>query len=154
VLGYAVFSVFVDRATPAVVEAFGGVAGLPPELVRFGLAAVPWFVLVVTVLDRGRRRLVALGVCSRRDVERARRERRAPTEAAFLFSLAGVVAAWTFEAAVAAGVSLVRAAGTLDPSRVVSLELVAMVVRFVAFGGATRALDRQVAEGVRSLAAE
>jgi hypothetical protein len=65
--------------------------------------------------------------------------------------LGGVVAAWTFEPAVAAGISLVHAAASLDPSVVVPVEFAAMIVFFVAFSGATRALDRLVVGGVRAV---
>jgi hypothetical protein len=157
VLGYVVFYVFVDRATPAIVDALAtALPDVAASLFRAGLAAVLWFVLAATLLDQLRRQLAALGVGSRADVRRAERPRAAPTGlqlAGYLvvFLLGGVVAVWTFEPAVRAGISLIWIVGTLDVTRFVFLEFVLMVVFFVAFASATRALDRLIIGGIRSV---
>lgn len=155
VLGFVAFYVFVDRATPTVVDVLAvAVPAASPSLVRLGLAATLWFVLAVTLLDRARRQLAALGVGSRDDVGRAERSRAAPTRLQFagylvVLLLGGVVAAWTFEPAVRTGIALIRTVATLDVAAFDPLGFVTMVVFFVAFAGATRALDRLVVGGIR-----
>lgn len=156
-LGFAVFYVFVERATPTVVDVVtAALADVAPSLVRLGLAAALWFVLAATVLDQARRQLAALGVGSHDDVDRSERSRGAPTGLRWLgylvASLAGgAVAAWTFEGAVATGISLIRAVAALDVAGVAPLEFVAMIVFFVAFGIATRSLDRLVVGTLRRI---
>lgn len=157
VLGFAVFSVFVERATPAVVDVFTtAVPGLSASTVRFGLAALLWFVLAVTLLDQLQRQLAAVGVGSRSAVARADREAGTPGAArllAYLGGLAvgGTVAVWTFETAVQSGVTMIRIVGTLDTSAFVLVEVLAMVVFFVGFAVATHSLDRLVVGTVRRL---
>lgn len=157
VLGYVVFYVFVDRATPTVVDVV--IAVLPdvsPSLVRLGLAGALWFILAVTLLDQIRRQLAALGVGSRDDVSRAEQARGAPTDIQLVgylvvLLLGGIIAAWTFEPAIRSGISLIRVVGTLDVTRFMFPEVVLMVVFFIAFAIATRALDRLLIGSVRKL---
>jgi hypothetical protein len=159
-LGYVVFYIFVDRATPTVVDVF--TAALPdvsPSLVRLGLAGALWFILAVTLIDQLRRQLAALGVGSRDDVSRAERSRGAPTDLRLVgylvvLLLGGIVAVWTFEPAVRAGIAMIRIVGTLDVSGFVLLKFVLMVVFFVAFASATRALDRLIIGGIRKMLAD
>lgn len=156
-LGYVVFYVFVDRATSTVVGVV--TTALPtvsPSLVRLGLAAMLWLILVVTFLDQLRRQLVALGVGSRDDVSRAERSRDAPTdlrlvEYLVVLLVGGIIAAWTFEPAVQSGISLLWIVGTLDATRFALLEFVQMIGFFITFASATRALDRLIIGGVRKL---
>lgn len=157
VLGYVVFYVFVDRATPTVVEVLA--AALPniaSSLVRLGLAGALWFILAVTLIDQLRRQLAALGVGSRDDVSRAERSRVAPTGLQLggylvVLLLGSIIATWTFEPAIRAGITFIQIVGTLDTSVFVLVEFVLMVVFFVAFAGVTRALDRLIIGSVRRL---
>jgi hypothetical protein len=157
VLGYVVFYVFVDRATPTVVDVLTtAIPDLTPSLVRLGLAMVLWFVLAAILLDQTRRQLAALGLGSRSDVRRARRRRAAPSNLQFVGYLlvvlvGGTVAAWTFEPAVRAGIAVVRVVATLDVVAFAPLDLVTIAVFFVAFSGATHALDRVVIGSIRRL---
>lgn len=157
VVGYAVFYVFVERATPTTVDVFTtAVPGIAAETVRLALAALLWFVLAVTVLEQLQRQLAALGVGTRTAVARADREAGTPGETrllAYLGGLAagGAVAVWTFETAVQAGIALIRIVGTLDSSAFVTVEFVVMVVFFVGFAVATHSLDRLVIGTVRRL---
>jgi hypothetical protein len=65
ILGYVLFYVLVDRATPVVVETFSEtVLDLSPSFLEFGLAMALWFVLGVTAIDQVRRQLAALGLVS------------------------------------------------------------------------------------------
>lgn len=151
-LGFALFYVLVDRATPTVVDVLSG--ALPPSLVGFGLAAALWFVLAVTVLDQTRRQLAALGVVGY-DPSRGRPgDAVAPSESralAYLVGLlvGGLVTVWTYEGAVGTAVSLLRAVAALDAGAFVTVEFVVMVVFFVSFGVAIRSLDRLVVGGLR-----
>jgi hypothetical protein len=97
-------------------------------LVRLGLAVLLWFILVVTFLDQLRRQLAALGFGSRGEQSRG-----APTDLRLVgylvaLLLGGTIAAWTFEPAVQAGISLIWIVGTLDPTRFALLEFVLMIV--------------------------
>lgn len=158
-LGYVLFYVIVTRATPTVVEVAGDVLpGLSPSLVRLGLAVLLWFVLVVTVIDQGRRQLVALGLIGGDGREYGVWAQVVPTESRaagylVLLLVGGVVAAWTYEGAIDTAVSLVPAVATLDVGAFVSVEFLLLVVFFVAYGVATHAVDRLVIGGVRSLLA-
>lgn len=158
-LGYALFYVVVERATPAVVEVFGdALPDVSPSAVRFALAAALWFVLAVTVLDQLRRQLAALGIVGDDSAGRRAWDRYVPSASRTivhfgLLVVGGVVAAATFESGVDAAVSLVRVVGTLDPGAFVLGEFLEMVVFFVAFGVATHAMDRLLVDGVRSLLA-
>ena len=159
-LGYVVFYVFVDRATPTVVDVLtAAVPDMAASLIRLGLAGVLWFILAVTLIDQLRRQLAALGIGGRDDVSRAERSRVAPTELRFVGYLAvlllgGIVAAWTFEPAIRAGINFIRIVGTLDVSAFVIVEFVLMIVFFIAFASATRALDRLIIGGIRKLLTE
>jgi len=156
-LGYVVFYIFVQRATPTVVDVLtGALPELTPSQVRLGLAVVLWFILVVTVVDQVRRQLAAFGVGSPDDVDRAERQGSLLTESQVATYLAvlvvgGLLAAWTFERAVASGIALIRIAGSLDVSAFAPLDFATMIVFFVSFAGATRALDRLVVGGIRKL---
>lgn len=151
-LGFALFYVLVDRATPTVVDVISG--ALPPSLVGLGLAAALWFVLAVTVLDQARRQLAALGVVGEDRSGGRPDDRVAPSESralAYLVGLlvGGLVAVWTYEGAVGTAVSLLRAVAALDAGAFATVEFVAMVAFFVSFGVATRSLDRLVVGGFR-----
>jgi len=151
-LGYVVFYVFVDRATSTVVEVVStAIPSMSPSVVRLGLAVLLWFILVVTFLDQLRRQLAALGFGSRGEQSRG-----APTDLRLVgylvaLLLGGTIAAWTFEPAVQAGISLIWIVGTLDPTRFALLEFVLMIVFFVSFASATRALDRLIIGSIRKL---
>ena len=75
-LGYGLFYVVVERATPTVVAVVGDAVG-DAALVRLGLALALWFVLAVTLIDQLQRQLAALGVVSG---DGSRRWRLAPFE--------------------------------------------------------------------------
>ncbi|WP_049981144.1 hypothetical protein [Halolamina rubra] len=157
-LGYVLFYVLVDRVTPAVVELFSEtVLEFSPSFVGFGLAALLWFVLAVTVLDELRRQLAALGVVAGQPRVRVW-SRVSPGSLRTLGYLVGLivgagVAALTFEPAVATILSLIPAVATVDPARIDLVGLLVMVVFFVAYSTATHALDRLVIGTVRSLSA-
>jgi hypothetical protein len=156
-LSYVVFYIFVDRATPTVVDVV--TTALPdtsPSLVQLGLAGALWFIFAVTLLEQLRRQLAALGVGSREGVSRAEGSRATPTDRQVLgyvvvLLVGGIVAVWTFEPAIQAGLGLIRGVATLDGTAFVPREFVLMVVFFVSFGTATRALDRLVIGGIRRL---
>lgn len=155
ILGFVVFYVFVGRATPTIVEVFTTATGMAASAVGFGLAAVLWFIFAVTVLDLGRRQLAAVGVGSEDSVDEITRQGGVPSETRALFYLAvtvvgGVVAWWTFETAVETGIDLIRLVGTLDTAAFDLVGFVVMILFFVSFGAATRALDRLVVGGVRT----
>jgi hypothetical protein len=155
-LGYVLFYVLVDRATPTLVATVGDVLpDVAPSAVRFWLAATLWFVLVVTVLDQARRQLVALGVWE--GSERSRSRWRSPLEDSAWYvpylALAlggGAVAAWTFDRAVETVVALIPAVAALDPDPFLSGAFVVVVVFFVSFAVATFAIDRVVIGAIRS----
>lgn len=156
VLSFVVFYVFVERATPTVVDVLFGVLDVAPSAIGFGLAALLWFVLAVTAIDQVRRQFAALGVGSREDVARAHRGRATPSEPQALAYVAlllvgGLVAYWTFEPAVRSGIDLIQFAATLDSAVFVPVDVVLMVVFFVAFAAATKSLDRLTIGAVRTL---
>lgn len=155
-LGYVLFYVLVDRVTPAVVDVFSEtVLDVSPSVVRVGLAALLWFVLVVTAVDELRRQLAALGVVT--DQPRVRGWSRVALSslrtAGYLVALAGGggVAALTFERAVGTIQSLIPVVATVDPAGIDLLEVFVMVVFFVAYSTATHALDQLVIGAIRSL---
>ena len=158
-LGYLLFYVVVDRATPTVVDVLGG-AGVTPSLVRLGLAAFLWFVLVVTALDQARRQLAALGVVGGADgTDGSVWSPALPSETqalayVALLVLGGLVAAWTFEAAVGTVVSLVRVVATLDPGAIALGEVLVTVAFFVSFETAAYAADRLLVGGARTMLTE
>jgi hypothetical protein len=161
VLGYALFYVVVDRATPTVVDALGSVlGGVTAGSIRLGLAALLWFVLVVTVIDQARRQFTALGLLG--DADAADGNIWSPvvpseTQAlayVVLLALGGLVAAWTFESAVGTVVSLIRVVVTLDLGAFVLGEFLVMVVFFVSFEVAAYAADRLLVGGFRTMLVE
>jgi hypothetical protein len=157
VLGYALFYVVVDRATPTVVDVLGGVlGGVTAGSIRLGLAALLWFVLVVTVIDGARRQLAALGVVGDGEPDRSVWSPVIPSETqalayVVLLALGGLVAAWTFESAVGTVVSLIRVVVTLDLGAFVLGEFLVMVVFFVSFEVAAYAADRLLVGGFRTM---
>ncbi|KAB1185377.1 MULTISPECIES: hypothetical protein [Haloferax] len=157
ILGFVVFYIFVERATPTIVAVFStAIPGLSASAIGFGIAALLWFIFVVTILDQLRRQLAALGVGSRGDVERSTREGGTPSGTLVLLYvgavvLGGAIAAWSFERAVDAGIMMIQIVGTLDITRFDLLAFVVMIVFFVSFGAATRALDRLVIGGFRAV---
>jgi hypothetical protein len=159
-LGYALFYVIVDRATPIVVDVFGGVLGATAASVRLGLAAFLWFVLVVTAVDQARRQLAALGVVGDADVtDGSIWSPAVPSETqalayVVLLVLGGLVAAWTFEGAIGTLVSLIRVVAALDPGAFVLGEFLVMALFFVSFEAATYAADRLLVGGVRAMLLE
>ncbi|CQR51696.1 MULTISPECIES: hypothetical protein [Haloferax] len=162
-LGFVVFYLFVERATPTVVDILtSAVTGLSASAVGFGLAAVLWFVFAVTTLDQLRRQLAALGLVSDdgRRTDGARSVRAAPSALRLLSSavvavVAGFIAAVTFDRAVDAGIALIRLVADLGLGVFLFgafplVEFLVMVVFFVSFGAATRSLDRLVVGSVRA----
>lgn len=156
-LGYLLFYVVVDRATPTVLsvaaEVFPDVAS---SAVGFALASLLWFVLAVTVLDQGRRQAVAAGLVDGDAGTTSIWPSVLPDETTdqlylALLVVSGLVAASTFETAVETLVSLVRIVAALD---VAALDLVALLttaVFFVAYEAATFSLDRLLVGTVRRL---
>ena len=158
-LGYALFYVIVDRATPIVVDVFGGVLGATAASVRLGLAAFLWFVLVVTAADQARRQLAALGVVGDGETDESIWSPVVPSETqalayVVLLALGGLVAAWTFESAVGTVVSLIRVVTALDLGAFALGEVLVMALFFVSFEAATYAADRLLVGGVRAMLLE
>lgn len=154
-LGYVLFYVIVARATPTIVtgaaEVFPEVA---PAAVRFVLAAFLWFVLVVSTVDQLRRQLAALGIGSHDQVDPEPSTRTPPSEPLTLACLVGVVFGsiflWaTFEAGLAAVVTLVGAMVPIDVDALLAVDAVVLVVFFVSYGVVTWSLDRLVVGGLR-----
>jgi hypothetical protein len=159
VLGLVLFYYLLGRVTAeAAVVLPDVVADLSGADVRLAAAFFAWFVVAVTLLDQGYRQLAALGVVdggrSRVDVV----DRVVPTEAQALGSLVlvllfGLLAALSFETGVDTAVAMVEIVARLDPGAFVVGDLVVMVVFFVSYAVATRALDRLVVGGLRELLA-
>ncbi|MFB6164584.1 MAG: hypothetical protein ABEJ31_05445 [Haloarculaceae archaeon] len=153
-LGYALFYLLVDRATPTVVDVFAtAVPDLEPALLRFGLAALLWFVLAVTVIDQARRQYAAL---TGTDDDGWSVVEFIPVETRWLGSLGlavvgGAIAAATFDRAVETAVSLIPVVATLDVGAFDPVAVAVLVVFFVAFDVASTALDRLVLGGIRAL---
>ena len=158
-LGYVLFYVIVDRATPTVVEAItGALPSIAPSTVGLGLALLLWFVLVVTAIDQGRRQLAAFGVGSDADVRRAERVRPTPTRTQVavyvgLLVVGGVLAALTFDPAIETAVSLIEVVATLDVEALSLMAFLVMVVFFVSYKAATWSADRLLVGGVRAFLA-
>lgn len=159
VVGFAVFFIFVERATPTVlVVVTSAVPGISAETVGLGLAAVLWVVLGIVLFEQLQRQLAAVGLGTRSTVARAERQAGVPGEVrvvAYFGGLAvgGAVALWTFETAVLTGISLIRIVGTLDTEPFVLVEFAIMVVFFVSFAAASHSLDRLVIGTVRRVVA-
>ncbi|WP_255196528.1 hypothetical protein [Halorarius litoreus] len=160
VLGFGLFYVVVTRATPTIVAIANDVLpGVASSSVRFALAAALWFILTVTLLDQLRRQLTALGLAHHPEVDPDPAKRTPPSEPLALAYLVGVVLAggiaWlTFDAGIAALISMLPAIATLDVGAVRLSWLVLLVVFFGSYGIATRSLDRLVIGGLRSLLIE
>ncbi|EMA06286.1 hypothetical protein C438_06222 [Haloferax denitrificans ATCC 35960] len=161
-LGFAVFYLFVERATPTIVEiATSVVPGLSASAVGFGLAAMLWFVFALTTLDQLRRQLAVLGVVTGDSgrTDGAWSGRAVPSVPWLLVSavvavVGGFIASVTFDRAVDAGIALIRlvaglGVGAFPAGAFPLVEFLAMVVFFVAFGAASRSLDRLVVGSVR-----
>ncbi|RDZ51292.1 hypothetical protein C5C07_16980 [Haloferax sp. Atlit-4N] len=162
-LGFVVFYLFVERATPTLVDTVTGVVpGLSASAVGFGLAAFLWFIFVVTTLDQLRRQLAALGVVAG---DAGRPDRVASGWAvpsvprllvyAVVTVVGGSIAVLTFDRAVDAGIAFIRLAtdlgvGVFPFGAFPLVEFLVIVVFFVAFGAATHSLDRVVIGSVRT----
>ncbi|WP_458204575.1 hypothetical protein [Haladaptatus sp. NG-SE-30] len=159
VLGFVLFYIVVDRATPTIVDVMTEVLpNVSPSLVGLGLASVLWFILVVTVIDQIRRQLAALGVGTHSAVSLTE-TRTTLTEAQALLYLAlalvgSIVAVWTFDPAMETTVSMIRIVATIDVVAFVPADFVVMAIFFVSFGVTTRALDRLLIGGIRAMLAD
>ena len=156
-LGYLLFYLLVDHATPAVVTVFSDmVLDLSPSFVRFGVATALWFVLVVTVIDQVRRQLAVLGVGTYDEYQLRVWSRVAPSSlrtAGYLLALivGTTVAAITFERAVEALPSLIPVVATVELVAFDLVELFVMVVFFISYSIAAHSLDRLMIGGIRTL---
>ena len=156
-LGYFLLFVVFERSTPTLASRIpDAVPGITPGAVRFGLAAFLWFVLAVVIFEQARRQAVALGVVAGDGetgrpwtVELPASARRWAYLGGFLIGAA--VAAFTFEPGLETVVALIEAVTTLDVASFPVVDFVVMVVFFVAFGVATRSLDRLVFDGIRDV---
>ncbi|WP_158059272.1 hypothetical protein [Halorussus halophilus] len=159
-LGFVMFYVLVDRATPTFVDVIPTVLpSVSPSLVRLGLALALWFVFVVTSIDQIRRQLAALGVITHDAITPSSRRRGTPTETEALLYLVlalvgGTVAAWTFDRGIETAVSLIPVVVTIDVTAFVPEDFAVMVVFFLSFGVASYALDRLLIGGLRATFAE
>jgi hypothetical protein len=154
-LGYVLFYVVVDRATPTVVSVAGDLfPDVPPGAAGFGLAAFLWFVFAVSTVEQVRRQLAALGVVSHDEVDPDPGTRCPPSEPValgylVLFGFAAGIALLTFERGIAVAISLVPAVATLDVGSLLLVDLLVMVLFFAAWAATTWSLDRLVVGGVR-----
>ena len=153
VLGYALFFVLFERATPAVREVLSDVLPVSPSAVGFALAAFMWFVLAVMSVDQLVRQLGALGLLEYNGNRRAERwsERIGTAGYVALALVGGVVAVLTVDAGLETAVELVRIVGRLDFAAIDLGALVVMATFFVAYSLATRAVDRLVVRALRRL---
>ncbi|GAB7095340.1 hypothetical protein JCM30237_24930 [Halolamina litorea] len=152
VFGYILFYALVDRATPVVVDVLAG-TGLSASSVRFGFAALLWFVLVVSVVDELRRQLAALGIGSYEPDLRVW-SRVTPSSVRTAGYVAALVlgvtlASLTFDRAFETVLALLTL--FVDGASISVLDAVATVVFFAAYGAATHSLDRLVIGVVRAL---
>ncbi|MUV85445.1 hypothetical protein GJ631_02305 [Natronomonas sp. CBA1123] len=156
-LGYVLFYVLVDRATPAIVTVFSEtVLDLSPSFVRFGIAALLWFILVVTAIDQIRRQLAALGIVTYDEYQLRVWSRVTPPSlrtAGYLMALVAgsAVAVITFDRAVEALLSLIPAVATVNVVAFNLPEIFVMIVFFLSYSVAAHSLDRLVVGGVRVL---
>ncbi|WP_254764856.1 hypothetical protein [Natrinema marinum] len=156
-LGYGLFYLVVDRATPTIVAVFTEVLpDVSPSLIGLGLAMLLWVVLLVTVLDQLRRQLAALGIVTHAAVRPRRSGRSRPSVGRLLLSLAvatvgGLIAAWTYDPALEAVVSLIRVVEVADIDVLVPTEVGLLLVFFVSFEIAARSVDKLVIGGLRAL---
>jgi len=152
-LGYVVFYVFVTRATPTLVEVVpNSIGGITPSLVRLGLALALWLVLAANVIEQVRRQIVAFREGYADDFFQASVSTGSWMLGYLALLLVGsLLAVWTFDRAVDTGISLIRMVVTLDVGSFVLPDFVVMVAFFIAFGAASRAVDRLVIGGIREL---
>lgn len=155
-LGYLLFYALVTRATPAAVEIIGPLLGA--GLVRLGLTAALWFILLVSLLEQLRRQLAALGVGHYRPTYWRALSPAVPSPGYLvaylgLLLVGGAVAAWRLESALGTAVDLVRVVGRLELGALDVGAVVGLVVFFVAYGGASWAADRLLVGGIRRLRA-
>lgn len=152
-LGYWLFSVVVDRATPTVVAVFSErVLDLSPATVTFGLAAVLWVVLAVKVIDQFASQVRALtgdGDETRLWVPALVPRPYWVLAYGLVTALAGSVAVVTFQPGVDATVTLFESVATLDVAAILLLDVGAVVVFYLAFAVASYCLDRLVIRTVR-----
>lgn len=157
VLGYALFYVLVDRATPTLVNIAAAVLpGVAPDAVRLATALALWFVLAVTAIDQFRRQLAALGLATHDEVDPDPATRQPPSEPLALgylvaFVLAGGIAVLTADRGIDAAVTVFAAVARLDVATVVPAEVALVVVFVLAYSVAARSLDRLLVGGVRWL---
>jgi len=159
VLGYALFYLIVERATPTITATFSEILSVSPSVVGFGLAAALWFVFLVTAVDQARRQLAAIGVGTHEAVRRDESRPRTLSETRALGYLTlvlvgSIVALWTADAAISSLVGMMEVVSTADAGAFVLLDLVVVVLFFVAYGSVTHALDRLVIGGIRELLVE
>lgn len=160
VLGFLLFYYVLDLATPTLVEVLSESGPtFEASVVRFGLAAFLWFVLIVTVLEQVRRQLASLGVGDDTDISRGLFGRATPTEAQttvtlVLVLLFGLLAVWTFDTAMRTVPAAIRHVANLEFAALLSTEFLLMAVFFVSFSLASTFLDRLVVGGVRMLVSE
>lgn len=160
VLGYVLFYIIIERVTPAIVTVFSEtVLELSTALVHLGLAAMLWFVLVVTAFDQFRRQLAALGVGSYEEYELRLWSRVTPSSlrttgyiVAFVFGTG--VAVITFDRAVAALKSLIPVVATVDVLAIDFVEVFVMVVFFLAYSIGAHSFDRLAIGAIRGLVAD
>lgn len=158
VLGFVLFYVLIDRATPKIVTVFSEtVLDLSSSFVRFGLAVVLWFMLVVVVINQTRRQLAALGVLTYDDYQLRVWSRVTPASVRtsgylFAFVAGTVLAAMTFDRALEVLLSLIPTVATVDVGAFNVVALLEMIVFFIAYRIATHSLDRLVIDGIRALA--
>ena len=159
-LGYVLFYVLVGRTTPAIVTVFSEtVLDLSPSFVRFGLAALLWFVLVITAIDQLRRQLATLGIVTYDEYQLRVWSRVTPASlrtAGYLvaFVAGAVLAMITFDTAVEALLSLIPAVATVDVVAFDLAEIFVIVVFFLTYSVAAHSLDRLVISGIRGLMSE
>lgn len=155
VLSYVLFYVLVDRVTPSVLAVAADVAALPPSLVGLGLAGLLWLVLLVNLLEQTRRQLAALDGVEVREptlgLQSALSGRDGTAAALALIVLGGVVAALSFEAAVDFLVALIRLGTATDFAALSPSGALLVVVFFVGYGVAARALDYLLVAAVRRI---
>jgi hypothetical protein len=155
VLGLGLFYVVVDRATPTVRAVAGDLfPGLNPSVVGLALAALLWFVFLVTLLDQVRRQLAALGLVRGDPGWVWPDSKPTPTAvqaAVYLLGVfvGGALAVWLFEGAMETTVALIRVVMALDPVAFSFGAVVGLVGFFVSFGIATHSLDRLLVGGLR-----
>ncbi|KTG13638.1 hypothetical protein AUR66_19335 [Haloferax profundi] len=102
-LSFAMFYVFVDRATPTIVDVLtDAIPSVSPSGVGFAIAALLWFIFVVTLVDMARHQYEALASRPSGESDQNFYGRSMPDTTLFVVYAAvvvvgGVVAAWTFE---------------------------------------------------------